>query len=229
MNDQVVPFGRALAFWAIAWSFGGIVLGQVVLAIAGVNAGDDISTVTLAALSAVSWAAMLLGVVAAVGSPSAMASALTLRFGVVDLMWAPIGVITQVVLIPVVYAPLRAIWPDTFDASSLEETARGLVDAAGGARTVLLVVVVALGAPIVEEIVYRGMIQRSAVARFGPIVGWVGASLFFAAIHLRPVEFPGLALAGAVFGVAAWRTGRIGGAIVAHAAFNATGLLTLLW
>lgn len=204
-------------------------LGQVVLAIAGVSAGDDIPTVTLAALSVVSWAAMLAGVVMAVGAPSAVMSALTLRFRMVDLMWAPVGVITQVVLIPVMYLPLRAIWPDTFDASSLEETARGLVDAAGGARTLLLVVVVAVGAPIVEEIVYRGMIQRSAVARFGPIAGWVGAALFFAAIHLRPVEFPGLALAGAVFGLAAWRTGRIGGAIVAHAAFNATGLLTLLW
>ena len=229
MNDPIVPFGRALAFWAIAWSFGGIVLGQLVLTIAGVDAGDEISTITLAALSAVSWAAMLLGVVMAVGAPSAVMSAMTLRFRMVDLMWAPIGVMTQVVLIPVVYLPLRAIWPDTFDASSLEETARGLVDAAGGARTVLLVVVVAVGAPIVEEIVYRGMIQRSAVARFGPIVGWIGAALFFAVIHLRPVEFPGLAIAGAVFGLAAWRTGRIGGAIVAHAAFNATGLLTLLW
>jgi membrane protease YdiL (CAAX protease family) len=228
-DQSAIPLGRALAIWAIAWSFGGVVLGQIVLSIAGVETGATIPTETLAALALVSWITMLIGVAFASGGPRQSLAAVALRFSFSDVAWLPVGVIAQLVAVPLLYLPLRAVWPDTFDPARLEETARDLVDAAGGLRTVLLVMVVAVGAPLVEEIVYRGMIQRAAVVRFGRVAGWIGASLFFAAIHLRPVEFPGLAVAGAVFGLIALRTGRIGGAVIAHAAFNATGLLTLIW
>ena len=45
-----------------------------------------------------------------------------------------------------------------------------MADRAGGFDTVLLVVVVVIGAPFVEELLYRGLIQRSlsvAAGRFG--------------------------------------------------------------
>ena len=48
---------------------------------------------------------------------------------------------------------------------------------------------------------------------------------FFAAIHFRWVEFPGLFVFGLILGVCALRTGRLGMGIAAHMAFNATGLL----
>lgn len=213
----------------MSWSFGGVVLGQIVLSVAGQRADDPLSTVTLAALAATSWLAMVAGVMFAAGGPAALPETVGLKFRLRDLWAMPLGVLTQLVLVPLLYMPLRAMWPDTFESGRLEETARDLVDAAGGWRTVLLVGVVAVGAPLVEELVYRGMLQRAAVARFGPVVGWISVSLFFAAIHLRPVELPGLALAGAMFGLIALRTGRIGGAALAHAAFNATGLLSLIW
>ena len=85
-----------------------------------------------------------------------------------------------------------------------------------------------LGAPLVEEMVYRGLLQRSAVAKFGPVGGLIAASVFFGAIHLRPVELPGLTVAGLVFGLMLLRTGRLGSAIATHAAFNATGVFALL-
>lgn len=228
-DQLVIPFGRALAVWAISWSVGGVALGQIALTIAGVEAGDTLSTGMLATLAGLSWAALLIGVGFAAGGARPALVSVTWGFSRSDLWWAPLGVVTQVLVVPVLYLPLRAIWPDTFDSSSLEETARSLVDAADGALIVLLVAVVAVGAPIVEEVVYRGMLQRSAISRFGPIAGWIAASAFFAAIHLRPVEFVGLFAAGALFGLAAMRSGRLGGAVIAHMAFNATGLLMLLW
>jgi membrane protease YdiL (CAAX protease family) len=42
---------------------------------------------------------------------------------------------------------------------------------------------------------------------------------------LQPVEFPGLFVFGLVLGLCFQKTGRLGSAILAHAAFNATGLL----
>ncbi|MEY2974319.1 MAG: hypothetical protein RIR49_739 [Actinomycetota bacterium] len=223
------PLGRVLAVWVIAWSFGGVVLGQVVLALSGTGAGERIGTVTLAALAATSWACFGVGVVwlsRSVGGR--VADLIAWRFRPADLLGIPAGIVAQVVAIPVLYLPLRAVWSDTFAPERLEETATDLVDAAVGWRIVLLVLVVVVGAPIVEEVVYRGVLQRAAVARFGGVAGWLGASLFFGLIHLRPVELPGLALAGLVFGVFAWRTGRLGGSVLAHVAFNATGLIPLL-
>ena len=146
----------------------------------------------------------------------------------IDLLGAPIGVVAQLVLIPAVYVPLRAIWPDVFDDDALTETAEDLIDRADGGLIVVLFLLVVIGAPLVEEIVYRGMLQRPLLARLPQLPVVTGVAAVFALIHLRPVEYPGLFVAGLVFGVCAWRTGRIGMAVVAHVAFNATGLALAL-
>ena len=146
----------------------------------------------------------------------------------VDLVGLPIGVATQLLLVPAVYLPLRAVWPDAFDVDKLSETANDLVDRADGGWIVLLFVLVVIGAPFVEEVVYRGLLQRPLLDRFPPGAVVVGVALVFALIHFRPVEYPGLFVAGLVFGVCAWRTGRIGMSVAAHVAFNATGLALVL-
>lgn len=154
------------------------------------------------------------------------------RFAPIDLIGIPIGIVGQVVLVRVIYAPLQSLWPDTFDSDRLADTARDLVDRADGATLFLLIGLVAVGAPIVEELFFRGMLQRPLLdaARVDKHrwVVVVGVAAIFAAIHFRPVEFPGLFAIGFVFGVCAWRTGRLGMAILAHGAFNATGLLSVM-
>ncbi len=145
----------------------------------------------------------------------------------VDAIGIPIGVLAQVALVPLVYVPLRVIWPATFNEEALTETAKDLVDRAGGLLP-LLVVLVVIGAPIVEEIVYRGLLQRPLLTGFpAPVVILLVAAVF-AIIHFRPVEYPGLFVAGLVFGVCAWRTGRVGMAIAAHLGFNLTGIVFAL-
>ncbi|MGA9277979.1 lysostaphin resistance A-like protein [Ilumatobacter sp.] len=146
----------------------------------------------------------------------------------IDLVGVPIGVVTQLILIPALYVPLRALWPATFDDAALSETAEDLVERADGGLIVLLFVLVVVGAPIVEEVVYRGLLQKPLLAHFPPWAVVVGVAAVFALIHFRPVEYPGLFVAGLVFGVLAWRAGRIGPAVAAHIGFNATGLLLAL-
>jgi membrane protease YdiL (CAAX protease family) len=148
-----------------------------------------------------------------------------LRFAPIDAVGVPIGVLTQLVLIPLVYLPLQEWWPDTFSDDRLSENAEKLVDRASGGTTVLLVLMVCVGAPIVEELVYRGLLQGSLAARFDHVLAWLAASAWFAAIHFRPVEYPGLFLFGLVAGACLLVTGRLGMSIVTHVAFNVTGLL----
>ena len=82
--------------------------------------------------------------------------------------------------------------------------------------------------PIVEELVYRGLLQGSFVRRISEVPALLAGASWFAIIHFRPVEYPGPVRGGLVFGMCAITTGRLGMSIVTHAAFNATGLLTVI-
>ncbi|MFK7917217.1 MAG: lysostaphin resistance A-like protein [Ilumatobacter sp.] len=188
---------------------------------------DEATPIPVLAASLIAgWVVYLLGVAMtsrAYGTGDAR-SDFSISFRPGDLIGVPIGVASQLALIPLVYLPLQAVWPDTFDEQALSETAEDLIDRADGASLVLLFALVVVGAPLVEEIVYRGLLQRPLLGRFATPAVLVGVAALFAVIHFRPIEYPGLFVAGLVFGVCAWRSGRLGLAIVAHAAFNATGL-----
>lgn len=146
-------------------------------------------------------------------------------FRAVDLVGIPLGVASQLILLPLLYLPLRAVWPDTFSSEDVEQRARDLWDRAQGGWMIALIVIVVIGAPIVEELVYRGLILQSLQGRINDVLALVVSSLWFAAIHLQPVELPGLFAFALVLGASFLVTGRLACPILAHAAFNATGLL----
>jgi hypothetical protein len=220
----------AVAVWGVTW-----VAGQLLFQLIASTSGDttDDATLPIATLAVAvvaTWCAYLAGLWWAsdrAGSRNFVAD-YGLEFQLIDIVGVPIGLLTQLVLVPLVYVPLRAWWPETFSDDRLEETARDLVDRADGATVVVLVLVVVIGAPIVEELVYRGLLQGSFVRRISEIPALLAGAAWFAIIHFRPVEYPGLFVAGLVFGMCALTTGRLGMSIVTHAAFNATGLLTVM-
>ncbi len=144
-------------------------------------------------------------------------------------MGIPIGIGLQVGLIPLMYWPLRTLWPATFSTEEVEQRANDLVDRAGDRWAWLLVVVVVIGAPIIEELVYRGLLQRSISLSVGLPSGLLLTSLLFALIHPSAVEWPGLMVAGLAFGAGVIFTGRIGMGIATHMAFNAAGLAVIYW
>lgn len=136
----------------------------------------------------------------------------------------PLGIASQLVLVNVVNWPLTRLFPDAFSFDEVSKRASELVDGARGGWVVLLALVVIFGAPIVEEIVYRGVVQPGLVASWGRSTGILVTAALFAAIHMQPVEFPGLFAFALVLGWARHSTGTIGTSIVTHMAFNATGL-----
>ncbi len=147
------------------------------------------------------------------------------RFRWVDLLGIPLGVASQLVLVNLVYWPLRELFPDTFSSEQIEDRARDLYDRANGPWLIVLVVIVVVGAPFVEELVYRGFIQGTLRSTMNSTVALLVAAVWFTAIHLTPVEYPGLFAFALVLGLAFHVTKRLGMPIVAHMAFNATGLI----
>lgn len=120
----------------------------------------------------------------------------------------------------------------------LEVKARETVDRAyGPAAVVLLVVVLCVATPLAEEVFFRGLLFRSLNRVTAVLVAVPLAGLVFGLVHYDAVPAPGivvvvqlglLALFGMALCVLAHRTGRLGAGIVAHAAFNAVTVISLL-
>lgn len=213
-----------------AWILAQLASSVVLAAFADGADVAEISIGLLAVALLATWGSYLLGMWfasqrAGSGNP---ARDYGISFAPVDAAGLGIGVLSQLVVVQLVYLPLEALWPDTFTEDRLQENARELVERATGASAVLLVALVVVGAPVVEELFYRGLLQRSLAARFDDLVVVVGVAAVFALVHLRPVEYPGLFVFGLVLGLCALRTGRLGMAVAAHVGFNATGLV-LAW
>ena len=126
-------------------------------------------------------------------------------------------------LLTLLYVPFTWLNPD-LDVSG---EAKRLIDPVQGPGLVLLGVCLVVGAPLVEELFFRGLLQRALGRRFGPAWAVAVSSLVFGLTHYQPVQLLGLVVFGVVLGMMAHRTGRLGLGIVTHAAFNATTVILL--
>ncbi len=136
----------------------------------------------------------------------------------------PVGIAVQLVLLPAIYLLLR-VFTGPLD---VDGPARELLDRGDGVGLVVLLVGVVVIAPIAEELFFRGLLLRSLIARFGSRLGVGVSAVLFGATHFQLIQFVGLTAVGLVLGWLAERWGRLGPAIWAHVAFNATAAVGLL-
>ena len=201
----------------------GLLLGNLLYTIAG---GDPSASTTTVAIHLASvtglWIGFLGGPIVAThwfGSHSLRAD-----FGLtVRVRDVPVGVIagllTQLVFVPVVSWPVERLW-----SINVDEPTRQLLDTTIGSRVVLYLVII-VGAPIAEELFFRGLLLRSLARRLDDTAAIAVSALGFSLSHFKAAQIPGLFVAGIVFAVLTRRSGRLGPAIIAHMAFNATALM----
>lgn len=134
------------------------------------------------------------------------------------------GILSQLVLIPLLYLPFHLLGLDV----DVSEKAREVTDLGRGAGIGLLAVCIVIGAPLVEELFFRGLLQRSAARRLGPAPAVAVSAVAFGIAHFQPVQLPGLVAFGVVLAVLAQQAGRLGPSLVAHMAFNATTVIVLV-
>lgn len=151
------------------------------------------------------------------------------RLRAIDVPFGAVaGAAAQYILVPLVSLPI--LWLSNTDLDKLSEPAKQLgAKATSPATVVLLFLMVAVGAPIAEEIFFRGLLLRALEKRFGTAWAVAGSSVVFGATHFQVLQFPALTAAGVVFALLAVRTDRLGPAIVAHMAFNAVTVVSIVW
>ena len=98
-----------------------------------------------------------------------------------------------------------------------------------------LVISAVIAAPLVEEMVFRGVILRGLQRRLPIVAAVIVQGVLFGAAHADPVRGVGnvglvimLSFVGIAFGVAAALLRRLGPSMVAHAIFNGVVLALLL-
>lgn len=126
------------------------------------------------------------------------------------------------------------------DDDRVSGPARDLTDRTGGLGLgfAVLAVFVVIGAPVFEELFYRGAVlngvrraQGSADAplRFDrpTVVAIAVSSIWFGLIHGQLLQLPALIAVGVVCAAARVRTGRLCTAVLLHAGFNLTTIVAL--
>ncbi len=221
------------------WGLGDVVLGMVVglslssvfaSAWLGVTGGEELGLDGRAASQVGLWIGLAGAAVLAARRKGSGSVADDFGFRV---RWPDAGLgvagalAAQVVVVPLVALLLAPLLGDPEVSGPVKD----LVEEARGPAFAGLVLTAVIGAPIVEELFFRGLLLRSLEGRFG--TGWAvaGSSVLFGLAHPNDLPVAGvvlvmvsLAALAALLALLVVRTGRLGPAIVAHAAFNAINL-----
>lgn len=147
-----------------------------------------------------------------------------------DLGWGPLAYLaaigTQIAIAAIV------LLLDIPIASNVEEVSSSDIDRSYLVATVITAVI---AAPLVEEMVFRGVVMRGLLSKMGPFLAIPLQGVLFGVAHVDPVRGwgnVGLAIVlsgvGIAFGAAAYLVRRVGATVVAHAIFNGVVMIIVL-
>jgi hypothetical protein len=151
-----------------------------------------------------------------------------LRFAPTDLL---VGIATAMITIGLA-AAAAAVTSElvglTDDAEA--DNTQFLRDAEGTLWLYPLLAAVIFGAPLAEEIFFRGLILRAFEKRAGPVAAVIGSTVLFTLPHFvgsglagTAVLFASIGMVGAVLGTVTVLVGRLWPAVIAHLLFNSLG------
>jgi membrane protease YdiL (CAAX protease family) len=143
--------------------------------------------------------------------------------------WSDIGLglavalVVQLLVLPAIGFLLQPLLGEP----EVSEPVREMIEDSQGVAYVGLLLSVAVGAPIVEELFFRGLLLRSLQRRLGNAFAIGLSAVAFGLAHGSTLGVNAVILVmvslmvfGAVLAGLALRTGRLGPGIVAHAMFN---------
>jgi len=98
----------------------------------------------------------------------------------------------------------------------VEEATRNLLTAGSPMEFLFVVLIVAVIPALSEEMLFRGLIQRSYEKGLGPARGIITTGIIFAAFHMNPFSVVPLMALGVYLGFIAYRSGSVWTGVAAH-------------
>ena len=134
---------------------------------------------------------------------------LPLVFGSIALLYGVVAPISNLIPMPV----------------AMQENLQAAVGATGWPTFVYFV----LAAPLLEELIFRGIILDGLLKRYKPFTSIVISSLLFGLVHLNPWQFVTGFVIGCFLGWVYYRSGSVGACILIHMAANFSGYVLRLF
>lgn len=152
---------------------------------------------------------------------------LGLRLTWSDAGWGALGGVLASLAAAVGAVITQAVFPDVTSAAG--DAADQLLEGSGRLAIVIFALMIMVGAPIVEELFFRGLFF-AALRKRGLGVVWtvIITAVVFAGFHFEPVRLLILLPSGLVLGWVRAKTGSVGASMVAHGLINAPGAVLLL-
>ncbi len=131
----------------------------------------------------------------------------------------PLIVLVAIPLNLGIAGPLVELVPMT---DFFREMIREMVLEMAGDQGPLMFIALVIAAPILEELIFRGIMLDGLLRIYSPTKAIVVSSLLFGVIHLNPAQFVGGALVGGFMGWVYFHTRSVLATILIHASFNLT-------
>lgn len=150
-----------------------------------------------------------------------------LRYGYVDLIHDRYKTLTPVIMgISVVFVfaamyVLNLLIEQIGIPNTMEETFLAM------SRNPFGILSITLLAPVLEELLFRGAIQKGLLLRYKPWTAILTSSLLFGVVHLNPAQIPFAFILGLMFGWLYYRTGSLLPGIVGHVLNNTVATVNM--
>jgi len=131
----------------------------------------------------------------------------------------PLIVLVAIPLNLGIAGPLIELVPMT---DFFREMIREMVLEMASDQGLLMFIALVIAAPILEELIFRGIMLDGLLRIYSPTKAVIVSSLLFGLVHLNPAQFVGGALVGGFMGWVYVHTRSVMATILIHAAFNLT-------
>lgn len=202
----------------------------VYAALGGERSGERLGEIAEEALGsgAFTWAALIASQVAllacawlgcrVLGKPARE------RLGLVATRWGPVqrAVVLVATVVPFALGLVAASLVNNAIGSSGDDTLglQRMWQEGSRGGSVAWILLIALLPGFVEEVFYRGFLQRGLLLRWGPAASILTSSLLFAVVHGELAWAMNIFPLGVWLGVVAWRTGSVVMTFAMHACVN---------
>jgi membrane protease YdiL (CAAX protease family) len=217
------------AWWGLAGVAAGLLLSGILQVVAaGAFPGSDAASLLFGEVGL--W--LSLGATCVLVSRKYGTGRLSVDFGLrFEPRDIPIGLATSLLLL-MVAAVIGGLFSHTgLHGSNTQIITRQQGDTAG---VVVVAFIAAVGAPVFEELFFRGFLRTSLAARLGTGAVWAQALLFGLAHYQFGLGWQNVSVVvaigglGVVLGFLAERTGRLAAGMIAHGMFNLLVTLTIV-